>query len=262
MSKPKVYFAQAYGSTVPSSSVPNAITQDSSGVYLAGRFAGTSINFGGHVLIRKSNSYDTYLVKLSKDGQVQYAQNYGSNKESKWTLSKAITQDSSGVYLTGNFEGTSVNFGGHVLIRKSNSYDTFLVKLSKDGQVQYAQNYGSTKETEGTYPDVITQDSSGVYLTGNFEGTSVNFGGHVLNRSGSGSTDTYFVKLSKSGEVEYANSYGVAGTSTLPNAIIQDSSGVYLTGYFNGTSVNFGGHTLIRKSNSADTFLVKLSKYA
>ena len=268
MSKPKVYFARNYGSTNETKdTIPEAITQDSSGVYLTGNFDGTSINFGGHVLIRKSSDgyNDTYLVKLSKDGQVQYAQNYGSTNETRDTLPIAITQDSSGVYLTGNFDGTSINFGGHVLERKSIGYinDTYLVKLSKDGQVQYAQNYGSTNEAKGTTPNAITQDSSGVYLTGNFQGTSLNFGGHELIRK-STSVDTYLVKLSKDGQVQYAQNYGSTNEAkdTIPEAITQDSSGVYLTGYFNGTSINFGGHELIRKSTGSanDTYLVKLSK--
>ena len=55
MSGPKVYFAENYGTSITNQEYNTTVITDNDGVYLTGFFQGPSVNFGGHVLEKKSN---------------------------------------------------------------------------------------------------------------------------------------------------------------------------------------------------------------
>jgi hypothetical protein len=264
---PKTLWAKNFGSTGNFNINPESVIVDDTGTYLTGYFYGSTITFGDITLTKISSAgtayYDTFLVKLNKKGKVEWAKNYGSVGNFN-TRAYSITIDNTGIYLTGYFEGTTLTFGDKTLtkISSGNFDDTFLVKLNKEGQVSWAKNYGSVGNFN-VQPTALTNDNTGVYLSGYFDGTTITFGDKTLTKISSGNyIDTYLVKLNKEGQVLWAKNYGSDGNfSTYPDNIDVDNTGIYLSGRFFGETITFGDITLTRISSDRDTYLALLSKY-
>ncbi|BDA77368.1 hypothetical protein LPTSP3_g02980 [Leptospira kobayashii] len=97
----------------------------------------------------------------------------------------------------------------------------------------------------GTRGNAITSDSSGnIYITGYTQG---NLDGQTLT----GSNDLLITKYSSAGNRQWTRLLGVASASTIGNAVISGSSGIYITGITGG---NLDGQT---KTGSNDLFLIK-----
>jgi hypothetical protein len=91
----------------------------------------------------------------------------------------------------------------------------------------------------------IVHSGDDILLTGSTAGT-VDFGGGNTSAVGAGSYDTMAGKYSSSGALDWINRFS-GGTSiwTAATAIKTDSDGnVYVTGYFTGTTLDFGGGNL------------------
>ncbi len=111
------------------------------------------------------------------------------------------------------------------------------------------------------YGNAVCTDADGnAYITGTFQGSSITFGSYVLHNTNAGTLDIFVVKYDANGNVLWAKSGG--GTNRdLPYGICTDSRGnVCVTGYFQSSSLSFGGITHINGSDNPgerDIFIVK-----
>ena len=251
----------------------NSVFVDSNGnVYVVGYFGG-SLGFGGvsnDVNLTNQGSNDFFVVKYDSSGVAQGAKNPVSGSGTNADYARFVAVDSSGnVYVAGNFGSTTLSFGGVSndvnLTYRGGGNDFFVVKYNSSGVAQWAKNpaSGSGAGSDSAYG--VAVDSSGnVYVAGSFAG-SLGFGGvsNDVNLTNRGSDDFFVVKYDSSGVAQWAkNPASGSGTnSESAQSVAVDSSGnVYVAGYFNSTTLGFGGvGNDVNLTNRGDTdfFVVK-----
>jgi len=101
----------------------------------------------------------------------------------------------------------------------------------------------------------VSVDSSGnVYITGYFGSSTINFGGGTLNNAGG--SDIFLAKFDSNGNHLWSKRFGKS-SDDLGSSVSVDSSGnVYITGYFDSSTINFGGGVL-SNAGSYDIFLAR-----
>jgi hypothetical protein len=227
------------------------LTLDPQGnVIVTGSFTSSTLIFNDTVLYN-SGQADIYMVKYSSAGLMQWARAAGnSGNESR----SGVTADDSGfVYLTGSYNSASLSFGATSLTN-AGSYDIFVTKYDKNGNVIWARSKGGSGPEEGY---AIVADHLGhVYVTGYFKGSNLTLGPDVLTFTGE--YDMFIAKFDSSGNVLWANS-GEGTALDIPYAIIMSESGnIDVLGFFsfNGTSLAFDNVT-ISAGGYDDSFIVE-----
>jgi hypothetical protein len=168
-------------------------------------------------------------------------------------LGEAIAVDGNGdILVTGGFS-ENVDFGGGVLT-SAGSGDVFVAKYSGvDGAHLWSKQFGDTWDDEGIQ---VAVDGSGDVLVTGYFGTTVDFGGGLLNTAGY--LDIFVVKLSG---VDGAHLWSKRLGNTKPDGgmgVAVDGNGdVLVMGFFEQT-VNFGGEPLT-SAGAEDIFVAKYS---
>jgi hypothetical protein len=98
----------------------------------------------------------------------------------------------------------------------------------------------------------VAADAAGVVLTGSFNGT-VNFGGSDLSAQG---TDVVLAKYNGAGAHQWSKRLGGSAADQGYAVALDGAGNVLVTGYFQGTTANFGGGNLFN-SGSSDVFVAK-----
>jgi hypothetical protein len=161
--------------------------------------------------------------------------------------------------VTGSFASSSITFGTFTLSNaKSGYYDMFIVKYDADGNVKWVIKAGGNSRDEGR--GITTQSSAGienVFVTGGFASTSITFGSNISLTNSHKSIDIFIVKYNATGIAQWAKSAG--GTNVdIGEGIATDGSGnVFVTGYFDSSSITFGTIPLSNKSVYANMFIAK-----
>ncbi|MFH1514479.1 MAG: hypothetical protein ABIG42_03370, partial [bacterium] len=248
--------------------VARSIAVDSSGgIYITGYFKGT-VDFdpseSGETKRTSNGGSDVFVSKFDDKWNFQWVYTFGGNSNDE---GKCVDIDS-GVYFTGFFEG-SVDFNpeGSGDVHNSNvGRDAFLCKIDFDGNFVWAKNWGKAgiwDEGHGLAVDV-----SGVYVTGYFQGSNVNFNpGGSFTRSSNGDKDVFISKFDSGGIFLWAQTWGGGpGNNDEGNDVATYStvSNIYVTGYFQGTGVDFdpsiGGTSFRNSGGQADIFVSSLQK--
>lgn len=119
----------------------------------------------------------------------------------------------------------------------------------------WAKSAGATSAEygQGTATDAL----GNVYLVGAFQSSTITFGTTTLTNNGVGDFDIFIAKYDPLGNVLWAQSAG--GLSfDYGYGITTDASGnVYITGWFQSTTIVFGSTTLTNAGVGTDIFLVK-----
>jgi len=172
--------------------------------------------------------------------------------------SQSVSTDASGnVYVTGSFTSATITFGSTTLTNSDNSgnsSDIFIAKYDASGNVLWAKSAGGTSSEFG---NSVSPDANGnVYATGRFSSPTISFGSTTLTNAVS--AKTYIVKYDVSGNVLWAKSVSVGGTSyEFDSSVSADTSGnVYLTGKFSNSTITFDSITLTNAGFN-DIFIAK-----
>jgi hypothetical protein len=220
--------------------VANAVTIDSQdNIIVAGYFSMT-VDFSGTgasgaSLTSSGNYTDMFVAKYSSTGAYIWAHRFGG---AFYDMANKVAVDSNGnILLTGQFQ-SSGDFGTYTLT-SGGSYDVAVVKLSAQGAVVWAKQWGGTGSD---FPYGLAVDGTGdVAITGSTT-TPANFGGGFIGNGGmfmakySGVDGSYKWARSSGGAV----GYGIAADPTTGNVIV--------TGGFSG-SVDFGGGAITTRDN-------------
>ena len=197
-------------------------------------------------------SEDIYILALDKNGNYQWHTFYGSGDDDEGT---GIAVDESGVYVTGYSEGSWDVNGTAPLHPYSGNDDITILKLDKNGNYQWHTFYGSGDDDEG---EGIAVDESGVYVTGYSEG-SWDVSGTVPLHPYSDKKDITILKLDKNGNYQWHTFYG-SDDRDVGTGIAVDESGVYVTGYSEGSWDVNGTAPLHPDSGGYDITILKLDK--
>jgi hypothetical protein len=245
-------------------------------VYATGRYGNTLniYNSDGTLYGTMSNgNADTYIVKYSTSGMVVWVARIGGTGNDS---SRSIACDSSGnIYITGTYTFTSptnitiynadqTSFG---TLTNSGSTDTFIVKYSTDGVVQWATKIGGTLADEA---NSITCDSTGnIYIAGQYTSATLTFlntGGSIFgtltNDTSTSFQESFIVKYNTNGIVQWIAK--ISGASNdIALAISSDSDGnTYMTGHYSSnplTLYNQDGTTFgtLENVGGTDGFVAK-----
>jgi len=223
-------------------------------VFVTGYFQSTSVVFGATTLVNTAGaSFDIFVAKYDPSGNVLWAKSAGGTN---WDYGQNVSDDAFGnVFVTGYFRSSSITFGGTTLTNASTgSDDIFVVKYDASGNVLWAKS-GMGNNQDNVY-GISTDKSGNVFVTGIF--SYIIFGTTILNSTGIG--DVFVVKYDALGNVLWAKRAGGGVTSYSWGYDISNDVGgnVYVTGYFNGSSITFGTTILTNvSSNTYDMFVVK-----
>ncbi len=181
---------------------------------------------GGYVFVGRSESSDgdvpenkgaddVWVFKINAEGSVQWSETYGGSgadrANSIWPTSDGgfILVGSTNSNNTGDISGFQ---GGH---------DVWLLKINATGSLEWQKCLGGTAVDVG---HSVIQDSDGNYLVA---GYAISVDGDVVNPKGGNKADYWVVKLTSTGTILWANSYG--GTDVeWARSIRQTSDGGYV----------------------------------
>lgn len=194
--------------------IANSIMQDKDGGYTV---AGQTGSFG-------AGNYDMYIMHLNSAGGIQWKRTIGGTGED-YAISVIQTADSSYVLA-----GLTNSFG-------AGNYDVYLVKLDKNGSLQWTRTVGGTGFD---YAYSITPSIASGTTSYTVAGKTNSFG--VLGE------DMYIVNVSDIGWVNWSRTAGSTGQDNA-YSIIQGADGCLVTA---GGTNSFG-------AGSYDIYLVKIS---
>lgn len=158
-----------------------------------------------------------------------------------------ITTDKDGnLFLFGYFTGDSIRFGSQVIARSSTTVNNtcFIVKFSKDGEIIWTAKAGGIANGTGrqSFGSIAADNTGNVYVTANFNNTSLTFGSYSI--SNSGYDDISVAKFSPSGAVLWAKRFGSTGYDRPFGIEVSRDNKIYITGEFNSPTIVFGNTTL------------------
>ena len=199
-----------------------------------------------------SVSDDAFIVKYNTSGLAQWATTIPGTATDRGL---GIATDSTGVYVTGFYNSTSVvTLNNGITLPISVDFDAFIVKYNTSGLAQWAT---SIRGTSGVFGNSITTDSTGVYVTGRYSSTSIVTLNNGVTLPISVGNDAFIVKYNTSGLAQWVAT--VPGTSTdFGSGITTDATGVYVTGGYDSTSVvTLNNGKTLPISVGTDAFIVK-----
>ena len=185
----------------PGDDEASSIQQTADGGYIV---AGYTTSFG-------AGKKDVWVLKLDKDGNVEWQNTYGGTEDDE---AFSVQQTADGGYI---IAGYTSSFG-------AGKKDVWLLKLTKDGNVEWQRAYG------GSGDDVaysIQQTSDGGYIVA---GSTDSFG--------KGKKDMWLLKLDGGGNVNWQKTYGDIGDDEATSVQQTSDGGYIVVGSTNSYSAN------------------------
>ncbi len=199
---------------------------------------------------------NSFIAKYSQSFELMWVKRVGG--EDGNTSTRGIAVDNSGnLYVTGHSSESTLGIGSTTL-PSIGSTDSFLAKLSSNGDVLWAKNWGSASGI-GAFASDVFVDSSGVVHVGGgyYETVDFNPGAATLSRTSAGGADIAVSRFDANGNFLSVTTAGSVGSETI-NLIQGDSSGgIYATGSFSGTTQL--GSSSFTSNGSSDAFLLKVN---
>lgn len=193
------------------------------------------------------------FAALAQVQEWQWAES--GNGNSAESAASVVTDTSGNIYVAGYFNSDSIFFGDTLLVSHGND-DIFLSCYDTYGNIVWAKCFGGT---ENDYAAYLAADNSGnIYLVGNFGSDTIFFGSEFLISAGY--DDIFIVKISSSGSVVWAESFGGSGYDWGLGITCDINNSVYITGLFDSDTITFGSSILLN-SGSDDIFVAKLDNF-
>lgn len=185
---------------------------------------------------------DYWIIKLSNQGNIEWQRSLGGSRED---CANDVRQTTDGGYI---MVGYSQSINGDVNGHFGNEFtaDMWVVKLTGNGSIEWDRSLGGTG-IDGA--NSVCETSDGGYI---IAGSTASFDGNVSFNHGS--YDSWLVKLSSSGILEWEKSFG-GSYAEAANSIQQTTDGGFIVAgysYSNDGDVK-GNH------GESDYWIVKLS---
>jgi len=193
--------------------------------------------------------YGVFIVKFNKDGTILWSKNFDSN--GKEEITSIISDAENNIFITGYFDGKSINFGGEDLINKDScdscyhlGDDIFVAKFDKDGNHIWSKSFGGEKSDLAEYSSLGIDMNGNIYLRVITYSPVIDFGGGEIE----GNTK-FLVKLDSKGNYIWAkrDTGGYIVTDINNNIyLVEKSDGIYFRRF------NTDGNTLWEKYVDGD----------
>ncbi len=206
-----IQWSKTYGKSIWGISVSRIInTPDSGSIFIS-----SVDQTGGGVTKYHGGVADAWVVKLNKYGVIDWQRTYGGT--AKDVASDIVGTSDSG-YI---FVGTTWSNDGDISSKNHDSSEIWVVKLKKDGSIQWQNTYGGERHDDG-YAIISTLDG-GYAITGSSNSND----GDVQGKNGVGTTNAVVLKIKNNGSLEWMKTYGGSDLDAA-NKIIQQKDSSYL----------------------------------
>ncbi len=182
-----------------------------------------------------------------------YSWSWAKNASGGMESANTVVDQQGNIYVSVNFNSPTITFGSYTLTHPGgNAFCACLAKFDASGNVLWATNAGGSSFTY----DIAVDHSGNIYMTGSIDSSTVTFGNFTLYKLGI--ADAFIVKYDPAGNVIWAKNAGAAGAGAVGFSLAADAlDNIYLSGYFNSSSISFGPFVINGVLNSWNIFLVK-----
>lgn len=194
--------------------------------YVIGTFNG-SVNFGSQIKT-SLGLWDCFIAKYNSSGDLIWVQQIPAGTNQSCNGVGISLDASNNIYITGHFNGT-LTFGTSSII-SSGGFDAFIARFDNGGNFIWAKKYGSLTNDEKVV-GMATDPSGYSYIAGNAPGGQ------------------FLVKYNSDGQYLWETH-----TTAYVTDIAYGSSGIFLTGYIEGTTT-FGSIMLTPPTNNYSAFV-------
>lgn len=246
-------WAKSFGGTERENVSEIAINANND-IFLIGGSRSHSFNFGSQTIIKYGQSAyddDLLLVKYSSSGAELWAKNAGGAGASAEGYNITVDNDES-VFLNGIYSGSSITFD-HLTFPASSGYQSFIVKIDRDGNTDWGQNYFGP----GDFISKMVTADAGIYMIGHSGNSSIDFGNFILNNSIQGSY--YFLaRMDREGSFYWATATGGSDFARFGNIVITPDHDIYMNAVFTEPSITLGSTNLISEGQT-DVLIAKMT---
>jgi hypothetical protein len=171
--------------------------------------------------------------------------------------SEVVVDKSGSMYVLGSFQGEG-RFGD-LRIKSVGFSNTFLVKYSRNGDMEWIHTFGLPDNQLFTSTNIAIDDSSNIYIAGSGGRNAVFSDGVRLKTAGEHVIHGFIAKYNSKGKIQWAEAIPIKGQGTVSvNDLAVDKLGnTYLTGSFRDNidynNINIASH------GDADIFVGKFN---
>lgn len=250
-SKGKVMWAKNLGGEYDDY-IHSVSTDGSGNIYVVGEFKSKSFKLDS-ITLSNNGMEDIFLAKYDLNGNIQWAKKAGGGSKD-YALS--VANDNKGnIYFTGGFRSQFLTFGSTTLTNMNEYDNVFITKFDSNGNAIWAKSAGGPGKE---WANSIAVNSSGnIYITGHFGSSTIQFGTNTLMNTGN--VSIFLTAYDPNGNVVWARSASGDGFNE-SNSVSTDLIGnVYITGYYNSSTITFSSISLTNQNTAQDNFF--LAKY-
>jgi hypothetical protein len=244
----KLAWVQTFGSK--RDDVVNAVAVRGDTVIIVGNFLDT-VKFDG-VEKKSVGSDDAFVAAFDTAGKVKWVWNFGGI-DSDGANTIAATPDG-GWVIGGSFTDTC-NIGA-TSFKSRGAEDAMLVKITGDGKLEWAKQFG------GAYSDTIqfvAVDGQGnIVVQGVFKDVSDWGGPNKLTAGGGSDNDVVLAKYDLNGDHLWSARFGNAFNDVAGGVTIDPAGNITMVGSFD-QSVSFGDGTEMKSNGEADIFVSRFT---
>ncbi len=231
---------------------PLTVKFDQQGNIIVGGYFSSQIVVGG-VTINGSGLDDIFLFKYSPSGQLIWYKTFGGNLNDEGS---GVAVDGTGnIYLTGAFQSASITIGSTVLNNvQAGKLDLFLAKFDPSGNLVWANSAGGNGDE--LMLDAGLDAAGNIYVCG-LSGSDLWAYGPNLIFGSLGDRNILLAKYNAAGTVIWSRSAGGSAEERAQRLAVDVSGNCYLTGFFQSSTIGFGGSVLAVNSGGQDMYIVK-----
>ncbi|URC11677.1 T9SS type A sorting domain-containing protein [Flavobacterium sp. B183] len=164
---------------------------------------------------------DYWIVKLDKQGDVEWQKTYGG---AYTDVLRSMEQTTDNGYILAGYSNSPVS--GDKTENNKGVGDYWVLKITDAGEIQWQNTYGAEGDDQ---PYVIHQTADGGYIVGgnsNSKNALTTMGGIVGN-----GTDYWILKLDKDGGVVWSKTYDFGKTDILTSLVENNDQSYLIGGY-------------------------------
>ncbi|AOC96483.1 hypothetical protein BB050_03394 [Flavobacterium anhuiense] len=183
-------------------------------------------------------SMDYWIVKLDKDGVIQWQKTYGGQYSD---ILRSMEQTSDDGYILAGYSNSPVS--GDKTEAHRGVGDYWVLKINDKGVIQWQKTYGGDGDDQ---PYAIHQTKDGGYILGGNSNSSnalTTEGGIVSN-----GTDYWVLKLDKEGGVLWSKTFDFGKVDILTSLVENEDSTYLIGGHARNSRPKSGGGSLVSKA--------------
>ncbi|MFO0875887.1 MAG: SdrD B-like domain-containing protein [Gemmataceae bacterium] len=228
-------------------------------IIVAGTFWGTTdFDPGNGVFEMTSNGLnDAYVMSLTPDGTFRWAKQFGAGLGEEVD---SIAVNGTGIYLTGNFQGT-VDFNpgtGVDSLTSAGSFDAYLLRLDLDGNFGWARRMGGSQWDYGY--GVARWSRQRLHHRWVLERCHELRARHPHPGQRHGNFDVFVARFNAAGDFQWAQRFGNTGEDRGLHLAADAFGNLFVSGMFTG-SVDAdpgSGQFVLTSAGASDAFVTRL----